>query len=373
MHYPEISIEPHKMNMMKKILFLFFILVSLTVNSWAQRKYVHDPNKPVSIIIIVEEGIGLPALSAAQLVKGSDLNLAKANAVGMMKTSSANDIVTDPAAFGTAIACGIKTNNGTLGLDTQYQITPNIFELAKKEKMSVGLITTSFVVDAVPAAFYAHQTSSISYKSIANDLVESGMNVFIGGGTKYFRAKGDSTTLYKELNIKGYKILEDYGDLKSKSHKKIAGLVQANAMPGILNRRGDYLNLAWLRAFKTLVRNDTGYVLLIHNVHTNWAATNNEKEDMIAEILDMDKLLGQILNMTSPDNKTLILVMGGFETGGVSVMGNKYNKTDPIIKFSAKQRTASMVPVFAFGTGASLFSGIMDNTDIFLKLKSLIQ
>lgn len=358
---------------MKKIFFLVLILSSLSVSLWAQGKLKHDPNKPVSIIIIVEEGVGLPALSAAQFVKGSDLNLAKASASGMMKTSSANDVVTDPAALGTAIACGVKTNNGTIGMDTQMQKTPNIFDLAKKAKMSIGFVTTSFVVDAVPAAFYAHQPLYSRYVSIANDLVESGVDVFIGGGKKYFRSKGDSITLYKELSTQGYKILEDYGDLKSKSHKKIAGLLKADALEGINNGRGDYLNLAWLRAFKTLVRNDTGYVLLIHNAHINWDAANNEKKDMVAEILDMDKLLGQILNMTSPDNKTLVIVIGGFETGGVSVMGNKFNKNDPNVKFSTKQRTASMVPVFAFGTGASLFSGIYDNTEIFLKIKSLIE
>lgn len=358
---------------MKKIFLLVLILSSLSVSLWAQGKLKHDPNKPVSIIIIIEEGVGLPALSAAQFVKGSDLNLSKASAVGMMKTSSSNDVVTDPAALGTAIACGVKTNNGTIGMDSQLQKVPNIFEFAKKKKLAIGLITTSFVVDAVPAAFYAHQPKSSSYGSIATDLVESGMDVFIGGGRKYFLVKNDSTTLYKDLSSQGYKILEDYGDLKSKSHKKIAGLLKNDALPGINNSRGDYLNLAWLRAFKTLIRNDTGYILVIHNAHINWAAANNEKKDMIAEILDMDKLLGQILNITSPDNKTLVLVIGGFETGGVTVMGNKFSKTDPNMKFSTKQRTASMVPVFAYGTGASLFSGIYDNTDIFLKIKSLIE
>lgn len=359
--------------MIKKISLLILILSSISVGSWAQQKLVHDANKPTNIIIIIEEGIGIPALSAAQLIKGSDLNLAKAATIGMMKTSSAHDVVSDPASMGTAIACGIKTHNGTIGMDTLYQKVTNLFELAKKEKMSVGFITTSYIVDPVPAAFYAHQPTKTSYGMIANDLVKSGMDVFIGGGKKYLREKGDSTSLYKELNTKGYKILEDYGDLKAKSHKKIAGVLKAEALPSINNGRGDYLNLAWLRAFKTLVRNDTGYMLVIHNAHINWAAANNEKKDMMSEILDMDNLLGQILNMTGPDNQTLILVIGGFETGAVSVMGNKYSKTDPNMKFGSKLRTSSMVPVFASGTGASIFSGIFDNTDIFLKIKSLIE
>jgi alkaline phosphatase len=362
------------MIMMKKLFFLVVILVSLWDNSWAQRKVkTHDPNKPLNVIIIIEEGLGLPALSAAQFVKGSDLNVANSTAVGMMKTSSANDVVADPAALGTAIACGVKTTNGTIGMDSQLEKVPNIFELAKKKNMSIGLITTSFVVDAIPAAFYSHQPKNTNYNSIASDLIASGMDVFIGGGKKYFRSRGDSTTLFKDLSTHDYKVLEDYGDLKTKSHKKIAGLLRADAMQDIRNGRGDYLNLAWLRAFKTLIKNDTGYVLVIHNAHINWAAANNEKKDMIAEILDMDKLLETVLNYTLPNQKTLILVIGGFETGGVSVMGNNNSKTDPNMKFSTKLRTASMVPVFAFGTGSSLFSGIYDNTDIFLKIKSLIE
>jgi alkaline phosphatase len=358
---------------MQRIIILILIMTVFTHLSWAQRKLQHDPNKPVSVIIIIQEGVGLPALSAAQLVKGSDLNVAKASAVGLMKVSSANDVIADPAAMGTAISCGIKTNNGMIGLDTSMLPPTNLFDVAKKSKMSVGLITTSYVVDAVPAAFYAHQPKVTGYTNIANSLVDADLDVFIGGGRKFFRTKGDSTTLFKELDFKGYRIMEDYGDLRSRSNKKVAGLIKSEALESIRDGRGEYLNLAWLRAFKTLVRNDTGFVLLIHNAHTNWAATNNEKENLIAEILDMDKLLEQILNLTAPDNRTLILVIGGFETGGVTVSANMFNKSDPGLKFHTKQRTASLVPVFAFGTGASQFSGIYDNTDIFYKIKSLIE
>ena len=356
---------------MKNIFFLFLALTFLSVRIWAQDD--PDNRKPVNIIIFVEEGVGMPVLTAAQSIKGKDLNLSKASAVGMIKTSSANEVVTDPAALGTAIACGIKTDNGIIGMNPKLQPVNNIFDLAKKKKKWVGIVTTSYVVDAVPAAFYAHQPSASSYGNIANDLINSGMSVFIGGGRKYFRLKGDSTTLFKELNSNDYKILEDYGDLKSRSHKKIAGLMCADALPGIQNGRGEYLNLAWLRAFKTLIRNDTGYMLVIHDSHINWAAAKNDKNDMIEEILDMDSTLGQVLRYTAPDHKTLVLVIGGFETGGVTVLGNKFSKTDPNMKFSTKLRTASMVPVFAFGPSASLFSGIYENTDIYLKLKSLIE
>jgi alkaline phosphatase len=356
--------------MIKNIFFLFLAFSSLSDRIWAQDD--PDNRKPVNVIIFIEEGIGIPALTAAQSIKGKDLNLSKASGIGMMKTSSANEVITDPAALGTAIACGIKTDNGIIGMNPKLEPVSNIFDLAKKKKKWTGLVTTSLVVDAVPAAFYAHQSSSSSYGNIATDLVGSGISVFIGGGKKYFRTKGDSTTLFKELNVKGYKILEDYSDLKSRSHKYIAGLINADAIQGT-QFRGDYLNLAWLRAFKTLIRNDTGYVLVIHNAHINWAAANNDKKEMIDEMLDMDSLLGQVLRYTAPDHKTLVLVIGGFETGGVTVMGNKYSKTDPNMKFTTKQRTASMVPVFAFGPSASLFSGIYDNTDIYLKLKSLIE
>lgn len=357
--------------MMKNILFLILTITLLSFRLWAQED--PDNRKPVNIIIIIEEGIGMPALSAAQFIKGTDLNLSQASAIGMMKTSSANDVVADPAALGTAIACGIKTNNGIIGMNSKLESAENIFELAKKKKKWIGLITTSYVVDAIPAAFYSHQPTSSNYGKIAHDLVESNMSIFIGGGKKYFRYKDDSSSLLNELDTKDYKILEDYRDLKTKSHKKIAGLLNAGTLPGIQYGRGEYLNLAWIRAFKTLIRNDTGYMLVIHNAHINWAAANNFKKDMIGEILDADSVLGQVLRYTSANHKTLVLVIGGFETGGVTVMGNNFSKTDPNMKFTTKLRTASMVPVFAFGPSASLFSGIYDNTDIYIKLKSLIE
>jgi alkaline phosphatase len=356
---------------MKNIVLAALAIILNSFSMFAQD--VTGNNKPENIIIIIEEGIGIPVMTAAQFIKGMDLNLSKAATVGFIKTSSANDVVTDPAAMATAIACGIKTDNGMIGMNNKLEPVPNIFDLAKKKKMWTGLVTTSFLVDPVPAAFYSHQPSVKSYGSIAKDLVGSDMSVFIGGGKKYFRTMGDSSRLINELTTRGYKILEDYKDLKTRSHKNIAGLISSDALPGVDNGRGDYLNLAWLRAFKTLIRNDTGYMLVIHNAHINWAAANNEKKEMIDEILDMDSLLGQVLRYTAAGNKTLVIVIGGFETGGITVMGNKYSKTDPNMKFTTKQRTAAMAPVFAFGPGADVFSGFYDNTDIYLKLKLLIE
>jgi alkaline phosphatase len=114
-------------------------------------------------------------------------------------------------------------------------------------------------------------------------------------------------------------------------------------------------------------------VLVIHNAHIAWEAGKGNKQNTLAEILDSDSLLGRVLDMVSPDNRTLVLVLSGFETGGASVQGNAFSKNDPALKFNTSQNTAVYVPVFANGPGAYLFSGLYNNIDIFLKLKSLIE
>ncbi len=82
--------------------------------------------------------------------------------------------MTDSAAAGTALASGYRTNNGILNMDpsrTKRFIT--VAMLVKDRGMKAGIVTSSFLNDATPAAFYAWSPSRTDYYEIGEQLVGS--------------------------------------------------------------------------------------------------------------------------------------------------------------------------------------------------------
>ena len=71
--------------------------------------------------------------------------------------------------------------------------------------------------------------------------------------------------------------------------------------------------------------------------------------------------------------ETLVIVTADHETGGYSINGGSEKEGELKTKFTTDYHTATMVPIFAYGPGAASFTGIMDNTEIFYKLKYLME
>ena len=105
----------------------------------------------------------------------------RAQFVGMSKTYSANNRVTDSAAGGTAIACGVKTNNSMLGMTADTVAVPSIAALAKKKGLSTGIVVSSYVLDATPGAFFAHVPKRGMRKEIIDDYLKERPDILVGG------------------------------------------------------------------------------------------------------------------------------------------------------------------------------------------------
>jgi alkaline phosphatase len=358
---------------MRKNSTLLLIMMAFFVMSSVRSQTTYSKNvKPESIILLLANGMSSTALNAASLEAKAPLNIKRLNFSGLIKSSFTEDLLPDEAAIMTALTCGIQTNDGTVGIDKNNIPVDNLFKIAKANRRYAGIITTASITDPTPAAFFAQQTNLSHRSDIIKNLIAANPEVFIGGGRKYFKDREDKKSLYNQLSLNDYKILEDLKELKSKSHKKVAGLLDDENIKSIKDGRGEFFNLAWLRAFKTLVRNDTGYFLVIDNAHINWACTANDKDYLVAELLDFDKLIGEIMDLVSPDSKTLVIVLSCYETGGLAITQSNLDKKLNF-KWASKQRTLNLTPVFAYGPGAENFSGILELTDIFKKIKNLLE
>ena len=107
----------------------------------------------------------------------------------MNTTYSADTLITDSAAAGTALATGHKTNNGMIAQLPDGSNIKTLVELAEEKGMSTGIISTTRLTHATPASFASHNPDRNAENEIALDFSDSGVDFFAGGGYRHFLGK----------------------------------------------------------------------------------------------------------------------------------------------------------------------------------------
>src|SRR5690554_5508672 len=74
--------------------------------------------KPKNIILLIGDGMGLSQVSAAIYYKNGTPNFERFSTIGLSKTSSSSDLITDSAAGATVFSAGVKTYNGAIGVNS---------------------------------------------------------------------------------------------------------------------------------------------------------------------------------------------------------------------------------------------------------------
>jgi alkaline phosphatase len=169
-----------------------------------------DEVPPVkNIILMIGDGMGISQITSGLIVNGNKLALERCRHVGLIKTFSSDDLITDSAAGATAFACGKKTGNGELAVipNTTKPMT-TIMELARDRNKATGLVATSYIQHATPAAFYAHIPNRALYEDITLDFLKGTVDMAIGGGRRFFEKRHDDLNLVDSLGKRGYEYFE---------------------------------------------------------------------------------------------------------------------------------------------------------------------
>ncbi len=341
------------------------------------KKALEEQNSKVkNIILLIGDGMGLSQMSSAYYFGKSEPNFSRFPVVGFSRTSSSSDKITDSAAGATALSAGQKTYNGAIAVDTDTNAVETLVEHYAKAGKKTGLISTSSITHATPAAFYAHVASRNAEHEIARAMKNAPVDFFAGGGKTYFRASGQNPTLLQEMENAGWNIDTTELGTDLKEGEKFGFLLGLNGMLTMTEGRSNFSKKATELAIGHL-QNENGFFLMVEGSQIDWGGHANDAQYVIQETLDFDQTVGAALDFAEQDGETLVIVTADHETGGFTLAGREkslfggatradYDDISPT--FSTGGHSAALVPVLAFGPGAEKFSGIYQNTAIWAKI-----
>lgn len=318
--------------------------------------------KPLNIILMIGDGMGLAQISGASVINGG-LALELFTAIGLVKTSSGSDYITDSAAGAAAYSIGEKTYNGAIGVGKDGRPMPTILELAEKYGLATGLASTCTITHATPGSFFGHQKDREMHREIASDFYGKGIDFAAGGGKPYFdlsRLKND-----------GYVVLDGKGPFEFGSLGKHIWFYNDSIDPPKAAERGEWLKDVTVAGLSQLSQNKKGFFMMVEGSQIDWGGHNNDFNYMATELVDFDKAVKAALDFAKKDGNTLVIVTADHETGGLSLNGGSLKDKQVSATFAHTHHTGVMVPIFAYGPGSELFQGTMENTDVFKKMKGL--
>jgi len=315
--------------------------------------------------------MGLSQITAGMYANGDKLNLERMKTIGLHKSHAADALVTDSAAGATAFACGQKTYNGAIAVDVDTLPIPTILEEAESKNIATGLVSTSTIVHATPASFIAHNEYRRNYEEIAADFLKTDIDLFIGGGARYFNNRSDDRNLLDELRNKGYQVGDYFNDdldsIQIQDDRNFAFLTSLDdPIPAAQGR--DYLQNAAMMAIEALDKKDNGFFIMIEGSQIDWGGHANDADYIISEMIDFDNTIGAVLDWADKDGETLVVVTADHETGGFAIQ-KESTRDNLVTAFTSDYHTAEMICVFAHGPQEELFKGIYENTAIYNKMR----
>ncbi|MDB5456932.1 MAG: Alkaline phosphatase [Caulobacter sp.] len=366
-----------------------------------------------NVILFLGDGMGISTVVASRIFEGQSRHVdGESNSLSfealpytaLSKTYSHDTQVTDSAAGITAITTGVKTRNKVIGLtgaalpedcaSEKGARVETIAELAKRNGLAAGAVTTTRVTHATPAGAYAHtayrdwegdgdmptEAAAAGCKDIARQLVEAPdalrLDVVMGGGRSRFlpeakdgkRADGrDLTAEWVKAEGPGSAYVSTVAELKALDPGKtrhVLGLFGAEHLPYELERPllGDgvpTLTEMATAAVDILSKNPKGYFLLVEGGKIDMGShLGNAKRTMTETVEFANAIKAVLAKVDLKDTLVLVtadhshgLVISGYAARNAPILGLAGNEGQPILAGDGKAYTTLS---FATGPGGPL-------------------
>ena len=307
--------------------------------------------KAKNLILMVADGMNMGTLSLANHYKkrttGSGtawMELYGRPGVrrGLMETWSANSLVTDSAAAGSAWGIGERVNNGSINVTPDGRRPVPAWVRAKQAGKLTGLVTTTRMSHATPASFAANVDHRDEEDRIAEQYLERGVDVVLGGGSEHFapEKRKDGKDLWKRYGKQGYTVLRERAALRAGlgGSERVLGIFGEDHLPYAL----DLEHEAELRqqvpslgemteaALERLERGRDGFVLMVEGGRVDHAGHANDAAGILREQLAFDDAVAAGRRFVEKNPETLLIVTTDHGTGGAMVngVGHAYLGTD---------------------------------------------
>ncbi|MEW6425195.1 MAG: alkaline phosphatase [Bacillota bacterium] len=309
-----------------------------------------------NVIIMVPDGTGVTHTTLARWYQGGVPLALDEMAAGLVRCYSAESAVTDSAPAATAMATGYKSNSKYLGVlpskvtmpgvpplveGDQLKPVATVLEGAKLMGKATGLVATSNIQHATPAAFSAHTPNRNNYEAIGEQQVYQGIDVVLSAGSKYLvppsmgGTRKDGENLLAVLQKMGYQIVKTKDEMIDSKADKLWGMFAHDAMAYDFDRdpaKEPSLAEMTQKAIEILSRNPNGFFLHVEGSKIDWASHANDPIGVISDILSFDRAVRVALDFAKKDSRTLILVASDHGNGGMSIGDRStdkiYDKTD---------------------------------------------
>ncbi len=328
---------------MKKVLSIICLSLSsvLTLLS-AEPKY---------IFYIIGDGMGINQVNGTELFYGelsgkigpSPLLFSTFPYATIVNTTSADRGITDSAAAGTALACGEKTNNNTVGVDPDSVPIYSIATAAQQKGIPVGIVTSGEIDDATPAAFFAHQINRNERYKIGVDMLSAKFDFY--AGTEFTQpAPEGKKSLYEMIPEQGFTLARSINEYTQKAENATNMILfPEHKFPYAIDRGPDDICLADLTrcAIDFLQRKGDGFFLMIEGSKIDWAGHIQDGATNFREVKDLEESvkLAYDFYRAHPD-ETLIVVTADHETGGVVLGVGDYSLNLQALQYQTMSGTA---------------------------------
>lgn len=321
-----------------------------------------------NVVLLVGDGMGFSQMAATRLAYlGPDGRLAMERfpVSSWVWTYAAGTLLTDSAAAATALASGFKTLPGALGVSPRGRPHPTLAEAALGRGLGVGLVTTTAIVDATPAAFASHVASRREITAVADQMAASGIELLIGEGADPGspRELELMRALIGRFRERGYRSATTWEELQAAvgGGGRVLGMLPGGSIadPETAPALVDLFDLAVDR----LEASPDGFFLLVESEEPDTGGHRGDLPRVAAGIWELDRVARRAAELARRRGDTLVLVTADHETGALVLPGGEAGEPLPHRWYSAGH-TAAPVPLLAYGPGAGRFSGVLDNTEV---------
>jgi alkaline phosphatase len=298
-----------------------------------------------NVIVLIPDGCSQSVQTLARWYSGKPLKLDEMVA-GTVSTYSTDSVITDSSSAATAFATGYKTTNGFVSVgpgsdsvlsvlekpseELQYAPLATILEGSRLEGKATGLVATSRVAHATPAAFASHVDNRDNENEIMEQMVYEDIDIVFGGGSRHLLPeveggkRTDGENLKQVLLDRGYQYVETKDEMLKLSSGKTWGLFASSHMSPDIDRSEltpEEPSLAEMtgKAVELLSQDKDGFFLMVEGSQVDWANHANDPNYAVTEFLAFDMAVKNAVDFAKKDGHTLVLVFPDHNTGGMTI------------------------------------------------------